>query len=123
MFASFQHFELKPLTLGGLFYLSAMAFLCLFYLKLDSPIHNANAELWQYPESQYWVTYELTDNLQSKDIHNFFNQALVQVDMSEVSFKLECDTRRCFVGFYSETPEGRMEAEKANGAMRNLPNM
>jgi hypothetical protein len=72
MFSSLQHFELKSLSLGGIIYLSAIALMCLLYLELDRPSSNSNADLWQYPEPQYWVTYEFSKELHSKDVHNVF---------------------------------------------------
>lgn len=128
MFSAFQYFEVKQLSIGSFCYLMATTFLCLLYLDLDSPRDfgldspgvNSEIELWRSQIPDNWISFKVTDKLNKTDILQIFQQGLASVDMTDVSFKMECDTHKCFMHFYSQKNGGIGAANEAIQAMRKL---
>lgn len=120
MFSAFQYYETKQLSLAGLFYIVTMALLCSLYLILDRPDYHFDKPTTYAAPTNYWVSYELSGQLQAKDIYHGLSYVLSNLDMNQVSFRLECNEKICTVSFIPLTQAGKNAANSALGQMRNL---
>lgn len=119
MLSTFQYFESKKLSLAGFSYLAAMALLCVLYFINDRPNYNFEKQPASKANYNYWITFDLANDAETLDLYQDFNQILQESDMSDVSFKFECNANSCFAGFKAESNDAKAVARRALAELRS----
>jgi hypothetical protein len=121
MLSAFQYFEVKPLSLAGLCYIMTMALLCSLYFIADRPAFFNDKDALYSVQSQYWISYELSDEIRAQDVQLNLYHVVSSLNMSSVSYMLHCDGKTCDLSFIPLNNEGKKVAFSALQKMWNLP--
>ena len=100
-----------------------MALLCALYFIADRTTVQFDKNTLYSAQSRYWVSYELSDYLKAQDIHLNLAEVVSNLDMSSVSYILNCQQKNCELSFIPLNNGGKEVAFSALQQMRHLSGM